>query len=515
MGVVVYPPTIDWTYMKQRPQHLMEQFAAKGHTVLYFNKQNGNGPAIDKIGPNLYVVGHAAFALDELLPRLRLPQPLLYWTSWSRKIPFARRLWPGCTVIYDCVDDFPDWEADERRWLDEADGIVCTAEPLERKMRAAAPDKPVLRVPNGCDWNFFNKAAFPSAGVAPTKELPPRDGPRFGYIGAWAPWVDEQLLVRLAREMPEAQVVLVGPKLRSDEPEFPDNLLYLGYRDYAKLPELLRAIDVCLIPFRLNRITASTNPIKAYEYLAAGKPVVSTDLPEVRRLRPFVAVADTPERFIQAARKAAANSGRDAAGRAQFARAFSWERRFSRIEQALAELAPAFLNVGGISEQLEALGRFQASSYPLLHATVNSYYKDGCFPDSPAWTGALENGEYECYLKLAGPEPITPAPAKRLYLEFETDPAVSQGEDTFEIGWSDTDWSPAAMTYANRPQSLPLGSIGGDRAFGETYSLDVTEAWKSGIRSFRVRFSGKQVTPLYNPRLTAVSSAQSEGGGRA
>ncbi|MDF2722046.1 MAG: hypothetical protein K0Q59_1721 [Paenibacillus sp.] len=513
MGLVIYPPTIDWSFMKQRPQHVMEQFARKGHAVLYFNKRNGSGPVIEKAAANLFVVRHGAYALDALIPKLSLQGGPLYWTSWSKKIPHAERFGPACTVIYDCVDDFPDWEEDERRWLGRANGIICTAERLESKMRQAAPHKPIAQVPNGCEWSFFNKAA--AQRTSRIEGVPPWEGPRLGYIGAWAPWVDESLLLRLARDMPEAQIVIVGPKLRSDEPAFPENVVFAGYRNYSELPDLLGYMDVCLIPFRLNRITESTNPIKVYEYLAAGKPVVSTDLPEVRKLEPYVKVAQTSEQFVEAVKAACRPDDRDRQKRSLFAKQFSWDRRFSAIEATLESVAPMFRTADRLlADQIAPFARHEAVELPLIHATLNSYYRDGTFPASPAWTGVLGGGEYHCYMKLA--KSGLPSGVHKLYLEFETDPAFhDEAEHAFWIGASSSPWSRKTITFRNRPHSERIGDIRAGTAFGETCSLDVTEFWRGGATSFHIRCSRDRVTPLYNPRLTAiiVPGASPEVGG--
>lgn len=515
MGLVIYPPTIDWSFMKQRPQHLMERFSRKGHAVLYFNKRNTAGPVIEKAAANLFVVRHGAFVLDELIPRLELQGKPLYWTSWSKKIAHAARLPVDCTVIYDCVDDFPDWEEAERRWIGEVDGIVCTAERLERKMREAAPHKPLVQVPNGCDWAFFSKAA--SLRTARIEGVPAWDGPKLGYIGAWAPWVDEALLARLAEAMPEAQIVIIGPKLRSDEPALPDNVVYAGYKDYAELPELLGYMDVCLIPFRKNRITESTNPIKVYEYLAAGRPVVSTDLPEVRKLGSHVAVAQTAEQFIEAVRASCRTEDRERQKRSLYAKQFSWDHRFLAIESALTRLDPAFqLTDRMLASRIAPYGRYEAVEYPLVHATVNSYYANGNFPASPAWTGALGGGDYHCYLKPAAS--ALPRGAKKLYLEFETDPAVlDEEEHSFPIGLCRESWSRETITYAKRPPSNWIGDIRAHGVFGETCSLDVTNAWNREGLSFHIRCNRSRVTPLYNPRLTAIyerKSREQEADGR-
>ncbi|MNP64339.1 putative teichuronic acid biosynthesis glycosyltransferase TuaH [compost metagenome] len=102
-------------------------------------------------------------------------------------------------------------------------------------------------------------------------------------------------------------------------------------KPHHQLPGYLRLLDVCLIPFRLNPLTLATNPIKAYEYLAAGKPVISSNLPECRLMQPFVDVASSPEVFLSLAAARLSDPG-DCEARRQFALQHTWAHRAQEIE---------------------------------------------------------------------------------------------------------------------------------------------------------------------------------------
>src|SRR5262249_55743245 len=138
-------------------------------------------------------------------------------------------------------------------------------------------------VPNGVDVDHFSQRAAPADDV---RDLP---RPRLGFVGGLSEWVDLGLVAHLARARPDWSLILVGPVGIDAAPvrNLP-NVRLLGPRPYAALPAYLVAMDEGLIPFEQSPVTYHADPIKAYEYLAAGLPVVATDLPALRRLAPLV-----------------------------------------------------------------------------------------------------------------------------------------------------------------------------------------------------------------------------------
>ena len=128
-----------------------------------------------------------------------------------------------------------------------------------------------------------------------------------GYVGEVADWFDTELILRLARRQPEWSIVLVGPATADARDALAGaNVHVLGRRPYSELPRYLAGFDCGLIPFRASPLTAAVSPVKLYEYLAAGKPVVSTPLPTVLPFAREVLVA-ADERFLEAVDEAVAN----------------------------------------------------------------------------------------------------------------------------------------------------------------------------------------------------------------
>jgi glycosyltransferase involved in cell wall biosynthesis len=250
-------------------------------------------------------------------------------------------LLPHAAVVYHCADDYahvrgfpstlPTLEAELCR---RADLVVTTSETLARDRQPLNPR--TYWVPNGAEIEHFARDVAPAGEVA---RLP---GPRIGFVGGLSEWVDFELLARLARARPTWSLVLVGPYgVDATELGQLPNVHLLGPRPYARVPSYLAAMDVALIPFKQDPVTFHADPIKAYEYLAAGVPVVATDLPALRRLQPVVRLASTPEAFEREIAAALAE-GRDAGRAARQAEAtrHGWRARFDQIDHLLADLPP-------------------------------------------------------------------------------------------------------------------------------------------------------------------------------
>ncbi len=138
-----------------------------------------------------------------------------------------------------------------------------------------------------------------------------RGKPILGYYGALAQWVDFPLLSAVARERPDWSLVLIGPDHdgamgRSELIENHENVFWLGPKPYGRLPRYLAWFDVAAIPFAVNRVTESVSPVKLFEYMAGGKPVISADLSECRSL-PGVYLASNAGKFLEALDQAYAN----------------------------------------------------------------------------------------------------------------------------------------------------------------------------------------------------------------
>ncbi|HUU44981.1 MAG TPA: glycosyltransferase, partial [Acidobacteriota bacterium] len=197
--------------------------------------------------------------------------------------------------------------------------------------------------PNACDVAFFARAGDSGTPVHPALRDRPR--PIFGFVGAVAYWVDCELLAHLARARPDATVVVVGP-VRVDIAPYAHipNLVFLGEVPYASLLEVLRGFDVCLNPYKTDNVARGASPLKLYEYLATGKPVVSTPMPEAERFSDVVRIAGTYDDFVAACNAVCEEMPEEAEQRRkhqhELVAPHTWEARFSEIEGWLDDFVP-------------------------------------------------------------------------------------------------------------------------------------------------------------------------------
>ncbi len=195
-------------------------------------------------------------------------------------------------IIYYCVDEYTAFtgasnglKAIEDELFRRADLVVVSAERLFASKKQFNPNTFVIR--HGTDWRHFRTALDPELPIPYEVADLPR--PIIGFHGLLADWVDFELIRKIAEHFSQGSVVLVGKTSVDAEHKVKildgvPNVHFLGRKPYAELPAFCKAFDVALNPFAINELTLAANPLKVREYLAAGLPVVSTDIPEVRVL---------------------------------------------------------------------------------------------------------------------------------------------------------------------------------------------------------------------------------------
>jgi glycosyltransferase involved in cell wall biosynthesis len=245
---------------------------------------------------------------------------------------------PWRRVVFDLCDEIEDMQvhpalrAGERRMLERADVVFATAEALVEKANRLRSGE-VHYVPNGVDSARFD-GSFQSPG-----ELR-----RVLYAGAIYEWLDEELIAEVARARPDLEFRIVGP------PRRPlrlisglANVSLPGPLPAAEIPAEIAAAQLCMIPFRSGPLTEATDPLKLYEALICGRPVLATELPQAERFRPAVRIETTAAGWLRALEDL--ESGRwsfDApAIRARVERDEDWRERFARMGKALEPAAAA------------------------------------------------------------------------------------------------------------------------------------------------------------------------------
>ncbi len=258
---------------------------------------------------------------------------------------------PHRAVIYYCIDNYsalPGVDADFIKQCDlqltqVADHVFVAPPALVAGKQAINPN--TTYSPHGVDVDLFARAQHPDTVAPPRAAALAQKGPVVGYFGLIAPWTNVELLVHVARQRPQWQLLLIG-FASADVSELASlpNVHLVGPQPYETLPSWAKVFDVAIMPYRLNEMVANNNPLKLREYLATGKAVVSIPTMEVKRFGDLVQVATEPDDFVQAIERALADTG---PGRVEARMAavgdMSWDARVQQtwdtVRQILARKA--------------------------------------------------------------------------------------------------------------------------------------------------------------------------------
>ncbi len=260
--------------------------------------------------------------------------------------PLLRLLFRKIPVIYDRNDDhlaFPMTPPWARRYYGSlcrrADRIVCCSQALAQNVPREHQGKVVV-IGNGVDTSLFLQTC---AGTPEALQSLPR--PILMYLGALSEWIDMPLLQRVAEAHPDKSLVLIGPVAPGVRPAL-DRLLqksntrFLGEISHDRIAQYLAAAEVCLMPFVKNALTAVLNPNKLYEYLAAGKAVVSVDVsPEVNAHQGEIFLANDHDTFVRRIDEAVAVAHEHVGRRRQLAAANDWKVSANRFGALIQDLA--------------------------------------------------------------------------------------------------------------------------------------------------------------------------------
>lgn len=352
---------IDWHFRFQRPQQLALSFTRQGHRVFYISNQfidsGRSGYEIEQLDPRhpiyqvrLNVSGsppiyHQPPTADgQTVILAGLGQLLFdYGVVGSYSIahhPFWQPImWllPNSVRVYDCMDHHEGFGEvsqgildAEKRLLSDSELVITTSSWLERFAKEYNPQVALIR--NAGDYALFSQR--------PERVFADDQGRRvIGYYGAIAEWFDPEIIREVARVNPDTLILLIGSDTVNAREGLADlaNVSFRGEVPYGDLPYYLYGFDVCALPFKVIPLTLATNPVKVYEYLAAGRPVVATELPELSQFGPHVVQASNPLAFAHAVRDVLRTplTVEATESRRAFAREQTWEHRANAFEKAI------------------------------------------------------------------------------------------------------------------------------------------------------------------------------------
>jgi glycosyltransferase involved in cell wall biosynthesis len=313
-----------WDFVYQRPQHLLNRCAKNRRVFLIeepiFDCDSSSGQLdISKRDSGVWVVvphlkpglsESEAIAtqqalIDELFEQNQI-QDYILWYYTPMAITFTRHLKPQ-VVVYDCMDELsafksapPVLKQREAELFKLADLVFTGGQSLYEAKRDKHPN--VYAFPSSIEVPHFAQARTLTTQPADQINIP---HPRLGFFGVIDERMDIELLGAIAAAKPDWHLIIIGPVVKIDPNILPrpQNIHYLGGKSYQELPAYIAGWDVALLPFARNESTRFISPTKTPEYLAAGKPVVSTSIRDV--VRPYgeeglVQIADTVEDFIAA-----------------------------------------------------------------------------------------------------------------------------------------------------------------------------------------------------------------------
>ena len=313
-----------WDFVFQRPQHLMSRFARE-RRVFFFEEpipcdhhrpflEYHPFPEQDVIAlrprvPRAWDEAAKQAALSQMLDMLITTQgggePIL-WFYTPMMYGFARHV-DAAAVIYDCMDELsafdfapPELRQMEVDLMQRADVVFTGGHSLFEAKRNSHDN--IHAFPSSVDAMHFRRAR--GGHLATPPDQPATQIPRFGFYGVIDERLNLDLLGNLARQRPDWQIIMIGPVVKIDPATLPklSNIHYLGPKGYEELPAYVAGWDVALMPFAINEATRFISPTKTPEYLAAGRPVVSTPIRDVVRnygALSGVAIADSPASFVQ------------------------------------------------------------------------------------------------------------------------------------------------------------------------------------------------------------------------
>ena len=361
---ILYFGPIDWDFIKQRPQHIVESLS-RSHEIHYIQPFGLRGlrladtkriirrfrglfrPSSAAGIPvrNLFFVPSRSRRYDALnatllrrqLASLMTDQTVVWITTPSALIPRLLEDMPRRALIYEMMDDYgrihaahaSEIEQVENYLLGKADLVIVTSDLLLEKAGRMRKGKRTVLIGNGVDYGFFDSGTLPKP-----RELDAMKTVA-GYVGAIDHWMDFETVVYLADMMRHVEFVFVGPVRVAHAPKRP-NIHYLGRQPYERIPQFCAHFDVCLIPFQTGGLADTVNPVKIYEYFSLGKPVVASRMKELEQFDDLVHLASGREEFREGLSAALGDKSAAAVRRRkEIARTNDWSIKVARVEKEL------------------------------------------------------------------------------------------------------------------------------------------------------------------------------------
>lgn len=356
--IIIVFPIISWHFRWQRPQQILTRLAKQGYTILYISKSflpKNKQHFLEKIDNNIfeiflsskYIINIYNAEIQQVntdsiksqiidilnnIDTKNSPIYFIQFPNWYSLVKDIKNEVEG-HIVFDCMDEHSGFSnvsnstvTQEDELLNDADLVISSSNKLYEKNKKI--NQNTIMVKNGAEYDYFSKN--PSINVL--EKL--TDKPIIGYYGAISDWFDIELIEYCAKMRPEYNFVLIGATFgcNTEKAVKYSNIHFLGEKSYLELTKYLYSFDVCTIPFKIIPLIEATNPVKFYEYISAGKPVVSTMLPELLEYKEICYLAKDKEEFLQQLDFSLKEKERDdyielVTKRKQLAKENSWDER--------------------------------------------------------------------------------------------------------------------------------------------------------------------------------------------
>lgn len=359
---IMYIMNVDWDWAKQRP-HFLAQYLSRLHDVIVLypfawrrahlakNERDGVRPYpffrlpfggrfafIGKLNVFLFRIMASAF--------LKWHHPDIVWISSPELFEYLPKHLPA-RLIYDCMDDvlaFPrnaprrdSLMANEKELINACSHVFCSSGNLRDKLIARAGHSEKYSLV----YNAFEPSAF--SGLSGNAETEKKEGQYvLGYVGTISSWFDFEALVKIVNAFPSVEIHLIGPieNLCVAWPQH-DRIKYIGAVRHGDIQMLVSAFDALLMPFQVTELIQSVDPIKLYEYVFFGKPIMSVRYPEIERFSGFVDFYSDHEELVSILNRYLIEGVRKKYSeddRLRFITSNTWSNRVNRIEEVLSEV---------------------------------------------------------------------------------------------------------------------------------------------------------------------------------
>ncbi|GEP52220.1 glycosyl transferase [Flavobacterium noncentrifugens] len=281
-----------WDFVYQRPQHLISRMS-KDLKILLIEEpvaknENGDSANLTIISKNLHILQpmvDSIEAIGTIIPQYVKNKNVA--TGWFYSAAFSPLLQSinFDVIVYDCMDELSLFKGAPQHLIDQEKFLLSNADIVFTGGKSLYESKKQMHsnvycFPSSVDEDHFSQSLLEEEVPNDMRRI---DAPIVGYFGVIDERIDYDLIRETASLLPKVNFVMIGPFAKVEERDLPraENIHYLGMKNYAELPNYLRGFDIAMMPFALNDATKYISPTKTLEYMAAGKPIISTKITDV------------------------------------------------------------------------------------------------------------------------------------------------------------------------------------------------------------------------------------------